>query len=208
MNDQSPAVLPGSSLRGMVRNVCEVLGAGCACYYEGGRTPQDLAKCDESNACLVCRIFGFVEGSFAWAGKVRFQDTAPQRVRWTRLSVPVQRPPQEDGPGWILFRHEEPSLGPGPTRCVERNQQFRFLVDYTNLDPEELAVFRFALTLTHELRGIDLCHKLGYAKALGLGSCKIAIAQGKTPLAPIGPEIDPCLGDPAFEVLRKVRSYR
>ncbi len=209
LTDESPAVLPGSSLRGMVRNVCEVLGAGCAWSYEGGPAPPtNLSRCVESSACLTCRIFGFVDGTFAWAGKVRFLDTAPVRATWTLLSVPVNRPPQEDPRGWVVFRHGEPELGPGPTRCLERHQQFRFLVDYTNLDPEELALFRFALTLAHEPSGIDLCHKLGYAKALGLGSCKIAIMPGKIPVPPIGREIEPYLTGPACEVLKDARRYR
>jgi CRISPR/Cas system CSM-associated protein Csm3 (group 7 of RAMP superfamily) len=205
LKDDDPATLPGSSLRGMVRNMVEVLGAGCARYLEGVPAPPNLGRCTEFDACLACRLFGFVEGSFAWAGKVRFTDAGPQRVKWVRLQVSPTRPAQERGEGWVLFRHSSPHLPNGPVRCVDRGQQFRFRVEYVNLDPEELAVFRFALTLTH--RDIDLCHKLGYAKALGLGSCKVSIDPGKTPLPEIGPQLDPFLEPAIMKVLREARRY-
>jgi hypothetical protein len=189
----------------MVRNMVEVLGGGCARYLDGIQEPPYLRRCSEFDACLACRLFGFVEGSFAWAGKVRFTDAGPQRVKWAQFAVPYDRPSQDGGDGWVLFRHSEPQLGSGPVRCVERGQEFRFRVDHINLDPEEMAVFRFALTLTH--RDIDLCHKLGYGKALGLGSCKISIIPGKTPLPEIGPELDPYLEPAIMNVLREARRY-
>jgi CRISPR/Cas system CSM-associated protein Csm3 (group 7 of RAMP superfamily) len=206
LKDEDAVRLPASSLRGMVRNMVEVLGAGCARYLEGVAEPPQLSRCTEFDACLACRLFGFVEGKFAWAGKVRFSDSVPQKVKWTKVSVPVDRPPHDDRQGWLLFRHEEPRLRVGPTRCIEQGQQFRFRVEYINLDPEELAVLRFGLTLSH--RSVDLCHKLGYAKSLGLGSCKISIVAGKAGLPEIGPEIEPYLSTPAMAVVMDARRYK
>lgn len=208
LKDDDPAILPGSSLRGMVRNVAEMLGAGCARFHpDGGRIGALLAACSEKNACLTCRVFGFVEGDYAWAGKVRFTDSRPRKVQWERYSLPnMQRDPHNDaaGGGWILFPHKLAKLNPGTTRCVRAGEKFGFRVEYLNLDEEEYAVLKFALTLEHA--GVRLCHKLGYAKALGLGACTIAITGDRSESP--GPVIDRYLGLPGFQVLKQFRSQR
>jgi CRISPR/Cas system CSM-associated protein Csm3 (group 7 of RAMP superfamily) len=204
LKDTDKPALPASSLRGMARNMVEVLGAGCARFYEGAGSPSALDRCTERKACIACRIFGFVSGDFAWAGKVRFNDTLPAAVKWAKYNLPSQRPPQAPGTGWILFPHTPVALAPGATRCVDIGGRFQFRAEYLNLDPEELAVFQFALTLRYDSpsRGaIDLVHKLGYGKSLGLGACKVRIAKA----AAVGAEIESYLSDPAFDAVLNAR---
>lgn len=210
------AVIPGSSLRGMVRNMAEVIGAGCARYLNTDdprdaivRPPANLAACSEVDACLVCRLFGFVQGQYAWAGKVRFTDAVgPVTVNWIRLHVPHHRPPHEASDGWILFRHSlpPPADPQGSILCLPVNAALPFKVHFTNLDPEELAVLRFCLTLSRN--DLRYCHKLGYAKAAGLGSCLVSALDDRgQALPPIGVEIDPYLTDDVLDVLDDARTY-
>jgi len=205
LGDDDTAFIPASSLRGLVRSVAESLGAGCARYYLGNHPPE-LVGCTERDACLACRVFGFVEGDFAWAGKVRFTDTAPSKVLWLRANTPVRRPMHDDsaGAGWVLFPYSEPEIRPGPTRFVDARQTFRFRVEYVNLDEEEYSLLKFSLILKH--RDLDLCHMLGYAKALGFGACTISIPSDKSP-AP-GTELDRYLSGRHFEEFRRHRVYR
>jgi len=216
LTDKDPAFVPASSIRGMVRNMMEMLGAGCARFYQA-HCPEHLQQCNAEAACLACRVFGFVDGDYGWAGKVRFSDTAPVKIAWVRYAAPVEgRPPQNEshGSGWILFPHTKPALRQDPrgARCIPEGQSFPFRIEYLNLDAEEYALFKFALTLKHTSldaatgRPIDLCHKLGFAKALGLGSCTISITKDKSP--EIGAEIDPYLKTPAFTVFATHRRYR
>lgn len=168
--------LPGSSLKGMARNVLEMLGVGCAGFFhhnqEDRRTnPAGLIPCTEKAACVVCRLFGYsVEGKeFGWAGKLRFHDSDPA-ANW---------PPDR----WKVYRHISPSPGAGrdfqARACVGAGEFFPFHLDYENLDPEEFTLLHFALTLRHQCERhspeIRLLHKLGYGKGLGLGSCHIKI---------------------------------
>ncbi len=123
--------IPGSSLRGMVRNVMEMLGAGCGRLFEhdkkrqirlGNRTvrwrPQEppdlggLALCSGPEVCMVCRLFGYTpageengeERVSGWMGKLAVHDSRPAEG-WNRtmwLDVPVGLVrPQSHGP-----RHE------------------------------------------------------------------------------------------------------
>src|SRR5258708_39690985 len=57
LGDGDPAVLPATSLRGMVRNMAEILGAGCTRFHpDSGRLGARLAPCSDRDACLVCRV--------------------------------------------------------------------------------------------------------------------------------------------------------
>lgn len=209
LGEDDAAVVPATSLRGMVRNVVEILGAGCARFHsDGGKLGPRLAPCSEREACLACRVFGFADGSYAWAGKVRFTDTRPQKVQWERIAVPnTQREPQRDAAqgGWVLFPHmPAPRFTTGPTRCVKAGHKFAFRVEYLNLDEEEYAVLKFALTL--EYGGLKFCHKLGYAKALGLGACTIAIPADRSQA--VGGVLERYTKLPGYLALRRFRSYR
>lgn len=214
-DDQRP-VIPGSSLRGMVRNMLEMLGASCLRLVDrpGPGAPGELRRCTPDSACIACRMFGFTEGDYSWASKVLFTDARPFAERgaptfsWTHcvLARRYSGPAAESG-AWALFPAGPvtvpclPSPGRNTTRCVAAGSRFRFRVEYLNLDPEELSLLLFSLTLSHE--SYDLCHKLGYAKALGLGACKIRILNPNPPA--IGPEINPYLADAGLQDIARAR---
>jgi hypothetical protein len=163
----------------MVRNAAEILGAGCGRLYSGGRElPVELSPCKDTGTCVVCRVFGFVDGKTTWQSRVRFSDaTSVGEVRWQRLDAEARSgrggsdPEREQG--WAVFVHrdEEPSSGRVP--CVAPGAKFRFGVEFAGLDETEYAVFRLALTLHAGQH--RLVHKLGFAKSLGFGSCEVVI---------------------------------
>jgi hypothetical protein len=98
----APPFIPGSSLKGMLRNTLQILGFGCAGQQFQNKTARQQEKdkkipplelghmkpCDEGEACMVCRVFGYgvkKEGRhdddeaepFGWAAKVRIFDSEP-----------------------------------------------------------------------------------------------------------------------------------
>jgi hypothetical protein len=191
------ASIPGASLRGLVRNTAEMLGAGCARYWDKGRS-DDLRACTRENACVVCRVFGFVETGedFAWTGRVRFSNSERVKVTWVRRDMPAhQRPAHDDKrDGWVVYPAVPCSDQSGPVICAAEGSRFPFSVDYFNLDVEEYAVLKFALTLRHG--EMHLFHMLGYGKALGFGACRIEIPKDTSP--DIGSEIDRYLAGEPF----------
>ena len=99
-----PPFLPGSSLKGMLRNTMQILGYGCASQQfqnkkavkqeaEGRLPPLQLghmAPCTKDEACMACRVFGYgvktEEGRgekeaepFGWAAKIHVFDSEPAR---------------------------------------------------------------------------------------------------------------------------------
>jgi hypothetical protein len=88
-NGQGEYILPGSSLKGMIRNVVETLGNGCLTLfdgrYEGGRVNYRLerpetrafAHCaDNTRLCIACRLFGMLKEGLhgVFLGKVNIGD--------------------------------------------------------------------------------------------------------------------------------------
>ena len=61
--------IPGSSLKGLFRNLVEVVGNGCYSKFDGkykqayyvDKVPREFAPCQEfSSLCIGCRLFGFI----------------------------------------------------------------------------------------------------------------------------------------------------
>ena len=73
-NEQNQHIIPGSSLKGLFRNLVETIGNGCFLLYDGNykrydrdndkklnyheKLPREFKKCRNANLCIACRMFG------------------------------------------------------------------------------------------------------------------------------------------------------
>ncbi|MHB8597664.1 MAG: RAMP superfamily CRISPR-associated protein [Ktedonobacteraceae bacterium] len=80
-------IIPGSSLKGMLRTVVETLGNGCLTLFDGNyergkanyrrEVPGEFQKCsDNTNLCIACRTFGMLKErtDYVFLGKVNIGD--------------------------------------------------------------------------------------------------------------------------------------
>jgi len=90
-------IIPGSSLKGMIRNLVETIGSGCFKLYDGqykekswpvdvdywNKLPDAFWGCSQSNQlCIACRMFGTLvekkhsatRDAFHYTGNVNFND--------------------------------------------------------------------------------------------------------------------------------------
>lgn len=93
-------IIPGSSLKGMLRSVVETLGNGCLTLFDGEyeydkatrryaadyqrKVPDDSKRCnDTAQLCISCRIFGMLSrgASGVFLGKVNIGDAEAKDVR-------------------------------------------------------------------------------------------------------------------------------
>jgi CRISPR/Cas system CSM-associated protein Csm3 (group 7 of RAMP superfamily) len=89
------AIIPGSSLKGVIRSVVEAVEASCFTLFDGptyrgsgitkgqqirAELPDDYRHCTQRNQlCPACRLFGFLYKDEVYAGKIHIGDaTAPQ----------------------------------------------------------------------------------------------------------------------------------
>ena len=97
-NGQNEHIIPGSSLKGLFRNLVETIGNGCFLLFEGNykshdrtldyhpKLPDEFKKCESANClCLACRMFGMIqdsdqESNFLLLGKVSFNDAVEIKI--------------------------------------------------------------------------------------------------------------------------------
>jgi len=144
-------VIPGSSLKGMLRSLAEIVGGGCHITDAKGKHSTMHKACDNGRSlCVTCRMFGMMErGGHA-------------RVHTGNIGIRAVN-----------------------IRAIFPDHHFDFEIHFTNLQQDELELLIYASTLEEnatvsigeqeiELNG-PLRHKIGYAKPLGLGSCRVTI---------------------------------
>lgn len=194
-NEAGTYIIPGTTLKGMVRSVAEVLSDSCvvtSSYKSRHLVPRELDHCSSSSRlCSACRIFGFLKGRDVLHGHINIGQARAagdppvySDVQLVPLSSP--RPEHEAFYGdksnpagrKFYFHQNQLSLaasendrarGPWVTP-LDKGARFNFTVTFENLTEEDLALLAASLVLTDDVR-----HKLGYGKPAGLGSVDVRI---------------------------------
>lgn len=100
-------VIPGSSLKGVVRSLAEAASRSCLpqppgknCPRLQGAFPRGIrTPCTEGAACIACRLFGFVQGKKGYRGRVVFGEFTPCReVELAVAKLPALEQPFKDYP--------------------------------------------------------------------------------------------------------------
>jgi CRISPR/Cas system CSM-associated protein Csm3 (group 7 of RAMP superfamily) len=93
-NQAGDFIIPGSSLKGMLRSVVEALGNGCLTLFDGtyghgqdridywSKLPAQFQHCNNnSQLCIACRIFGMLHqrSSGVFLGKVNIGDAVAKQ---------------------------------------------------------------------------------------------------------------------------------
>lgn len=200
-------VIPGTSLKGLVRSAFEVLMPSCVATH-GGNTNSlvsgDVRKCESTRKlCPACRVFGYLKhgNSDVHKGLVHIgqaQATDAQEGRRVQL-VPLSNPephhsafykPGGTPAGRKFYFHQHAISEPQNENEKERGpwveplaegSTFRFEVTFENLTGREVAGLVAALTLAdaapHDGGTVAVRHKLGYGKPAGLGSVAIRLRR-------------------------------
>ncbi len=202
---QNRPLIPGTSLKGVIRNVAEA--AANACFTLPNRLsyerqtieyelPPGFRACDNiERLCPACRLFGMLNRGKVFAGNVTVQDAVVQPgYAFEQFTLAVLSAPK---PRHTPFYSTEPEKRTPPIRgrkfyfhrpqgVLTRSQK-----DGQNKTVETVlpGVFTFEIEYTN-LSDADLnlllfaltmwddtCHKVGMGKPIGLGSAKIEITE-------------------------------
>ena len=208
-NRQGQHIIPGSSLKGLFRSLVETIGNGCFLFFDGkyedkdidevidysSALPDDFKKCETTNLCIACRMFGAMHSSDMLSlGHVSFNDAVEvsicehEAVYTIALMGPKPRHeafylhPTE----WIIsgrkyYFHQPRGIPAAPQTKTDYNEyitpvnigsQFAFSLQFTNLETLELQTLLYTLDLEQDMR-----HKIGYAKPAGFGSVRFDITK-------------------------------
>jgi len=201
--DGQTPIIPGTSLKGVLRSVAEAVSGSCFIYdqllYERRAIEYDLpgkyTHCeDPSHLCPACRLFGLLSRGEVFSGLVAVSDAravmdtfetetltldvlgAP-KPRHRPFYAPLRQPRQPRG---RKFYYHYP---PGDVKTRVKKDGQNKTVDAAKPG----AIFRFeieyanlsepdlALLLYTLILEPDMRHKVGMGKPLGLGSARIEV---------------------------------
>jgi hypothetical protein len=169
---QNRPFIPGSSLKGMLRSLAEIVGGGCFV------APSDHSCTDARNLCVACRMFGMLHRGDVHKGQVSISDGELQdeRPQWRQVSILQGQPKKEHRSfykhpltgEWAqnmmkMYFHQPqrtrdvlPVPGPLQQRAVSKQMlapghTFTFKVHFENLEDEELDLLLYILALEEQV---------------------------------------------------------
>jgi len=121
----SAYIIPGSSLKGMIRNLVETVGNGCFKLFDGeysehswptdanykNKVPRDFQECpDANNLCIGCRMFGTLAGNYL--GNVSIDDAVcTEPVKHDTIILPPLYKPRPYHEAWYLSADKKTIAG-------------------------------------------------------------------------------------------------
>jgi CRISPR/Cas system CSM-associated protein Csm3 (group 7 of RAMP superfamily) len=203
-NKQGDYIIPGSSLKGLLRTVVETISGGCLTgfrvlpkEYKDSPVPepQPFLPCHSNTAlCISCRIFGMMQKSNNFLGKITISDALHYEDSlsfYKSMYTPILSTPKPNRRSFYLtpegtiagrkfyFHHNnEPqtrnnlSTQNQHIKPLDRGTEFFARLDFSNLEADEFAALLLALSLQESMR-----HKIGYGKPIGLGTIQLTITE-------------------------------
>lgn len=183
---QSP-VLPGSSLKGAIRSLVEVLSPSCVRIVGGlvrSARPMHLTACtDAKNLCPACRLFGTQD----YKGQVSIGDAMLPLGSLAVLGTPLLWTPARSrgrglppryldsrgkAKGSKVYEHRQTASGADPRVVVRPHVSTPTRLSLTNLSGAELGLLVAALG-NHPQHSFPI--KIGAGKPVGMGSVEVRI---------------------------------
>ncbi len=203
-NKDGDYIIPGTSIKGMLRTVVETLCRGCLTVINrDSPVPRDFAPCDNNTLlCISCRLFGMMQRqrqAEVFLGKINIGDAVaydrnpeyhePIYTAVLDAPKPRHRAFYLDTHGRFIagrkfyFHNEqlltEKRLIPIADRGIYRNQYIQPLAvgtDFSSrIDFTNLEADEFAALLFAIVLQENTRHKIGYGKPIGLGSVQLSI---------------------------------
>ena len=194
-NRKGEAIIPGTSLKGLIRSLVETIGPGCWWLFGkvNGSLPRPFWQCqNHKELCVACRMFGLIQGktNTLLLGNVGFEDaicaeyiSADPMYTPSLMNPKPKHPWYRDNQGHVAGRkfyfHNTRTIQDRRKtnynryiRPVAPENTFTFSAQFSNLADDELRLLLYALQLESTVR-----HKIGYAKPAGLGSVEIKLTR-------------------------------
>ena len=183
-------VLPGSSVKGMVRSLLEMISPCCVASVANTvrrELPNTLTRCTRlDQLCPACRLFGMSgAGKENYQGQVSVEDALLVDGGQVIIRTPLLWAPARGArtlpqrylrnnriKGRKLYYPSQPARGPDTRIALKSGSTLRTLIHFANLTSGELGLLLAALGVHPEYRFIP---KIGAGKPVGMGSVETHI---------------------------------
>lgn len=183
-------VLPGSSIKGMLRSLLETIAPCCVASVASSvrrELPNTLTRCTKlDRLCPACRLFGMSgAGKENYLGQVSVEDALLIDGGQVIIRTPLLWAPARGSrtlprrylrgsriKGRKLYYPSQPARGPDARIALKTGSTLRTVIHFTNLTKGELGLLLAALGLHPDYRFIP---KIGAGKPVGMGSVETYI---------------------------------
>lgn len=172
--------IPGTSIKGMVRNIAEMVSYSCIgnTKDENKYIPNNKRdKCKTGEYCMVCDIFG----SMGKRSKIKVGDFIYEEGtgKSSIIPLPTLRTPKFKesytikgiAKGYKIYNHGVDSIrkeGNYNCECFLKDSIFKGTIIYEDIDQKELELLCYSIGLSGSFN-----HKLGYGKPAYYGSIEV-----------------------------------
>ncbi|GAB4304463.1 MAG: RAMP superfamily CRISPR-associated protein [Oscillatoriaceae cyanobacterium] len=190
-------IIPGSSLKGVVRSAYEAITQSCLCKTQADKNkiPDGYRECNnkkdhkkdskKDNLCPACQVFGALN----WQGLIHFPDAAAVEADFKVGFMPSLKQPSKDFPGYYIngkvagrkfYYHAIRAVDKGQQQGIEVQQAggefvFGTRLRYMNLTPAELGTLLIILGQDKSHPAIAL--KVGGGKPVGMGTMTVEVTE-------------------------------
>lgn len=184
MYDEKP-VIPGSSLKGVVRNIASAASNSCLPDIKdnnGARYPDWIKniRCNVEENCIVCDIFG----TMGKGSKVMFSDLHSDNAKLVVKELNEQYSPkiytEKDGTakGYKFYKtgKNDYNMSKIKAQVVAKGAVFTGRIHFKKLTEEELSLLMFSLGLD-DSEGTEIHLKIGGFKNEGIGEVAVNIIE-------------------------------
>jgi hypothetical protein len=193
---QTIYVLPGSSLKGVVRSVVEAITPSCLAVISSRtrrHVPRAMEKCRDANKlCPACRLFGMSSAGREdnHQSQLSFTDATSEGQCVELREAPVLwTPARASGKsgglpsrylrgsyvmGRKFYYHGSPATGPDARQVIKQDTVLRSKIYFTNLQTSQMGIL---LTALGKHPKFPFWLKVGAGKPVGLGSIEVRIIQ-------------------------------
>ena len=183
-------VLPGSSIKGMMRSLLEMIGPCCVASIANSirrELPSNVTRCSKlDQLCPACRLFGMSgAGKENYLGQISVEDARLIEGGQVIVRTPLLWAPARGARslpkryllgnrirGRKLYYPSQPARGPDARIAFKAGSTLRTVVHFANLTAGELGLLLTALGVHPQHRFIP---KLGAGKPVGMGSVETYI---------------------------------
>jgi len=181
-------MIPGSSLKGVVRSTYEAITRSCLCKTraKSNQIPPGYQECrDKTQLCPACRVFGALN----WQGLIQFRDAECESTEFRPGFIPsLYQPRPREYPGYFkqgkvagrkFYYHTIRAVDKGQQQGISVQQAvktfgFTTSLPYRNLTQAELGTLLIVL-------GQDTQHaialKVGGGKPIGMGTMTVEVTS-------------------------------
>ena len=179
-------IIPGSSLKGVVRSTYEAITRSCLCKTKAkpNQIPEGYQECrNKTQLCPACRVFGALN----WQGLIQFRDAECESTEFRPGFMPsLYQPHPNDYPGYfnqgkvagrkfyyhtirVVDKGEQPGLS---IQQAAKTFVFTTSLPYRNLTQGELGTL---LIVLGQDKPNAIALKVGGGKPIGMGTMTVAV---------------------------------